>query len=217
MTLILNRRTLIRLQRYNDGKIFSKYDCGLLYGNCKNKDIIRYDINAFAALGHLYFIKYHIAKRSIINYGEYSMVCAASYGHINIVKWLRRHLYLCCSNFAMNMASKNGYIDIVRFLHKNRQLKCHEVQNDNAMNYAAENGHLNIVKFFHDINITQQYPINCTIDAMDYASFNGHFDVVRFLHTHRTEGCSKFALSWAKMKGHDNIVKFLQHNYPQFA
>ena len=190
MTLILNHRTLIRLQRYNKGKVF-KYK----------------SINDYAQFGHLSLIKMDIGLN--IHFTFMAMNFASKYGYLNIVKWLHHNTNRGCTEYAMDYASRNGHLDVVIWLHQNRKEGCSK----NAMNWASMHGHLNIIKWLHN-NRNE----GCNVWAMDLAVCYNHLHVVKWLHNNRNEGCSKrtIAIANASRRGFTNIVSFLKQNYPQY-
>jgi hypothetical protein len=133
MMLILNRRTLICLQRYNDGKILTK----------------RSNIDIFARYGHLSLIILYNNNTPNVICTPAAMNLASENGHHDIVIWLHENRYEGCTRFAMNCASLHGHHDIVKFLHFN----CHESCTSDAIGSALLFGHDDIVNF-----LKQHYP-----------------------------------------------------------
>jgi hypothetical protein len=130
MTLILNRRTLICLQRYNKGRILSK----------------ALNIDSFARYGHLsLIILYNNNNTPNVICTTNAMNFASQNGHLDVVIWLHENRTEGCTKHAMNWASINGHLDVVQFLHFNRNEGCTTL----AMDWASDNGHLHIVKFLH--------------------------------------------------------------------
>ena len=159
MTLILNRRTLIYLQRYNNGKILTKLP----------------NIDIFVYYGHLSLICLLNNNNPNVKCTVNAMNWASQYGYLNIVQWLHTHRSEGCTNWAMNWASRYGHLDVVKFLHFNRTEGCTSL----AINYASKNGHTKIVNFLH-FNRNE----GCTKYAIDLASKNSHHEIVNFLKQH---------------------------------
>lgn len=106
MTFILNKRTLIRLQQYNDGNVWKIPN-----------------IDKFATYGHLSLIRYYNCYHNVICTID-AMELASRNGYLNIVKWLHHNRNEGCTYGAMDMASSYGHLDIVKFLHNNRDEGC---------------------------------------------------------------------------------------------
>jgi len=70
----------------------------------------------------------------------------ASYGHLEIVKWLHENRTEGCTTYAMDWAAYNGHLETVKWLHENRTEGCTKY----AINNATNNGHLEIVKYIRD-------------------------------------------------------------------
>jgi hypothetical protein len=136
MTLILNRRTLICLQRYNKGRILSK----------------ALNIDSFARYGHLSLIILYNNTPSVICTTN-AMNWASENGYRDVVKWLHENRNEGCTKSAMNWASINGHLDVVQFLHFNRNEGCTTLAMDWAIANALRTGHCDIVKF-----LKQHYP-----------------------------------------------------------
>jgi len=79
-------------------------------------------------------------------YTESAMDLAASYGHLDVVKWLHANRTEGCTKWSMIMASVNGHLDVVKWLHTNRP----NVFSPYAMGWAAENGHLDVAKWLKE-------------------------------------------------------------------
>jgi hypothetical protein len=161
MTLILNRRTLIRLQRYNDGQILTESIMSYIVYN-----------------GHLSLIKYYYHNTNIKNilYFLYYIDIAASYNHLNIVKWLHYNICRGCTKHAMDIAADKGHLDIIIWLHNNRTEGC----SSNAIIWASENGHYNVVKWLnvHKPCCTTEKSI---IMSINVAYSEGHNDIKQYL------------------------------------
>jgi hypothetical protein len=180
MTLILNRRTLICLQRYNKGRLL----------NGRNIDL-------FANYGHLSLIRYH-NDNSIINCTEYAMNWAALWGKFDIVKWLHFNRTEGCTTDAMNNAVRAGNLNIVRFLHENRSEGCTK----DAMDYAINRGYFDIVRFLHD-NRTE----GCTNNALNLMLYFNYIDGIQWLYENRNKNYN--IIIFIKWFGHQIVVKWI--------
>ena len=98
MTLILNRRTLICLQRYNDGKILTK----------------TLNIDIFARYGHLSLIILYNTPNVICTTN--AMNWASENGYLDVVKFLHFNRTEGCTKWAMNWAAQNGHNNIIDYL-----------------------------------------------------------------------------------------------------
>jgi hypothetical protein len=129
MCIILNRCTLIRLQRYNRGFFI------------KNLYI---DIDIFAQFGHLSLIYLYNNNPNVICTTN-AIDFAASNGHHDIVSWLHHNRTEGCTFWAMVLAAGGGYLNVVKFLNENTT--CSEID------WASRNGHREIISF-----LKQHYP-----------------------------------------------------------
>ena len=189
MTLILNRRTLIRLQQYNDGEILTK----------------RPEIFHFVKYGHLSLICLFNKKDSnIVTQYNVNAKCnanvlayASMYGQLRIVKWFyKNRTWLKQTKYdtrVMNAAAANGHLDVIEWLHNN----CTDGCTKSAMDGAAENGHLDVIEWLYE-NRTE----GCSTNALHGAAENGHLDVVEWL----CENISDFDIKTIK-----NSVKCATH------
>jgi hypothetical protein len=93
MTLILNRRALICLQRYNKGKILTK----------------THNIDYFAGYGHLSLI-YLLHNNSNVKCTTYAMEYAAYNNHLDIVKFLHHNRTEGCTTGAIDWTSHHKMV-----------------------------------------------------------------------------------------------------------
>ncbi len=134
----------------------------------------------------------------------YALDEAATYGHLEIVKWLAMNVQdTHISEYGFNMAAANGHLEVVKWLHENLNVR-HAYA---AMDNAAGNGHLDVVKWLHENRIE-----GCTTLAIDDAAANGHLDVVKWLHANRKEGWTPDAMC-AAHNGHLETVKWLNEHH----
>jgi hypothetical protein len=68
---------------------------------------------------------------------------AATYGYLDVIKWLHKNGIKGCSSSTMDYAAEHGYLDIVKWLHINRTEGCTKY----AIDLAVKNGHLDVVEF----------------------------------------------------------------------
>lgn len=77
------------------------------------------DIDTYAKQGNLEMIircNNQDTKCSV-----WAMDFAATYGYLDVVKWLHENRTEGCTQYAMNMACQNGHFEVVKWLHKNQQ------------------------------------------------------------------------------------------------
>jgi len=71
---------------------------------------------------------------------------AASFGHLEVVKFLHENRTEGCTKNAIIWAASRGHLEVVKFLHFNRTEGC----TTHAMDNAAKNGHIEVVKFLRE-------------------------------------------------------------------
>ena len=98
--------------------------------------------------GCLKFIVYY-HQHSLGKWNSGIMDHAASYGHLDIVKFVHKTHSECCSEWTVDLAARYGHLDIVKFLHENRNEGCTKW----AMDRAAANDHFNIVDFLNKVKV----------------------------------------------------------------
>jgi hypothetical protein len=179
--IILNKRILCRISKYNKGKLIS-----FSYKGC-SLDNFATSVDSFATYGHLsiiqLFLKDKTSKRTCT---KYAMDNAAHGGHLHIIKWLHNNRTEGCTNHAMDTAAQHNYMNIVKWLHENRTEGC----SDYAMDYAAQYGHHDMLRWLHNNRHEGISEI-----GISYAYRNKHYDIIEFLKEH----CSD---------KHNNYLKF---------
>ncbi|DBA02764.1 TPA: hypothetical protein N0F65_010692 [Lagenidium giganteum] len=148
-----------------------------------------------------------------------AMCRAATYGHLDVLKFLLSKGKELCACDCVYHAAVNRHLSTVEFVMARRDspwsskvpqkwatkmvasghvdvlqyfLQHHRLRfHSHAMAMAASNGHLEMVKFVHEHQLAK-----CTKAAM-----GGHFDVVKFLHNHRQEGCTVVTMDYAAHYG----------------
>jgi hypothetical protein len=94
--------------------------------------------------GNLLGIKWlHYHEFNEPNNRNYTLMdAAASYGHLEIVRWLHSNSNEGCTHMAMDLAAGDGHLEVVKWLQHNRR----EGSTEWAMVLAARNGHLDVLK-----------------------------------------------------------------------
>jgi hypothetical protein len=129
MVIILNRRTLKCLQRYNDGTLITKI----------------LNIDLLAEYGHLSLICYYNNDSNVICTTD-AIDFAANSGHLNIIKWLHTNRTEGCTRSAIDYAAFNGYLDIIKWLYE----YCADGCTMDAIYWAAESGYYDIAEFLYE-------------------------------------------------------------------
>ncbi|EGZ28673.1 hypothetical protein PHYSODRAFT_420879, partial [Phytophthora sojae] len=91
---------------------------------------------------------------------------AATYGHLDIMKWLHRH------GFAFTRELMNGAA-IVQWLHQHRNEGC----THDAIDYAVHHGHTEVAQW-----LLQYRTEGCSNWAMQLAIVGGHLGAAQWLH-----------------------------------
>ncbi|KAE9046063.1 hypothetical protein PR001_g1815 [Phytophthora rubi] len=180
--------------------------------------------------GVLSFMKY-MAARELGGFYTGTLVVAAAYGHLDVVKWLHQDRGLMLTVDVMKEAAQDGHLNVVKWLFETSSDLCDSsvlvsaaefgrlavlqwlqprwsgTLGTVAMDWAARNGHLEVVKWLHT-NGTD----GCSAKAMDEAAVNGHLDVVQWLHEQRREGCTKRAMDGAAGAGYLEVVQWLHEH-----
>jgi hypothetical protein len=186
MTLILNRRTLVRLQRYNNGILLIK----------------PHNIDKFVDFDQLSLIYYICNNYLDVKCTKIAMNHAATNGNLGIVQFLHYNRTEGCTTKAMDWAAYYGNLNIVQFLHYNRNEGCTE----NAIDWASEYGHLDVIKFLHENRHE-----GCTDSALKNATYWCHFNVVKYLVKHTDTKVPNPAI--IKSESYRDIIDYLKkHN-----
>lgn len=144
---------------------------------------------------------------------------AASYGHINIIKYfISKYANIKNINYdkVVQFAADSGHVEIVKYL---VELGANISVNKNyAFNISSENGHLDVVKYLVSVgaSVTDDYYY-----AIIGASRNGHLDVVKYLISAgvNVKLIPDNLIRWATVYGNLDVVKYLVsvgcdiHNY----
>lgn len=134
---------------------------------------------------------------------DWLMIWAATYGHLDILDWLRRHNYGKPTRPAMDKAAENGYLEAVKWFHTHSTIGC----TPQAMTLAARNGHLDVVKWLHE-NRSE----GCSEDVVHLAATNGQLEVVKWFHENRRERCDSYTIGRAQELGHIEEAEWLREN-----
>jgi ankyrin repeat protein len=140
---------------------------------------------------------------------ENALRWAATYGHLEVVKYLVQNGANVNNNSALRWAAYNGHLEIVKFLLENGA-NVH-AWNDSALRSAAENGHLEIVEFLVQNGANVHANNN---SALRWAAIYGHLEVVKFLleDVANVHALKDSALRFAAEHGHLEVVKYLVQN-----
>jgi hypothetical protein len=111
-----------------------------------------------------------IIKKGEIMSWEY----AATYGHLDVIKWLHENRIEGCTRDVMSGAAYNGHLDIVKWLYENRT----DGFAAGGMCLAAWSGHLNIVKWLYE-NRTDEYHIKYVM--MNQCDYDKNLHILRWL------------------------------------
>ncbi|KAF1790661.1 Ankyrin repeat-containing domain [Phytophthora cactorum] len=166
-----------------------------------------------AACGALSFLKYAYSRdlgeprsstllAAASNEGctKLAMDYAASYGHLEVLKWLHANRTEGCTPAAMDWAASYGHLDVVQWLHSNRSEGCTAV----AMTAAAMRGHLGVVRWLH-CNRTE----GCLEDTLSKVVATGNIEVVKWIYENRSEVDSRSAMKEAIIHDRFEIVVYL--------
>ena len=181
----------------------------LLINNCARRNLISYSFDSEPSLDNIL----HVAAKQgsiekvseILNSGIITinscnftgksvLLLAASYGHLDLVRWLLSH----GSNIAeiddfgqtaFQLAASHGYLEIIKWLYLNFKIDVNQKTRgsenafgDNALILASGGGHLEVVKWLIlcvTANITERNNHGC--NALDVAVKYKHDSIVSFL------------------------------------
>jgi len=127
-------------------------------------------INAAARQGNLEMVKYCVANECRIY--EYTCWCAAEFGHLECLKYLREEAKAPWSSSTAAWAAKNGHLHILEYLVERK----YDKYDERACWYAAEKGHLDCLKYLRE---TAKAPWDA--DAVRAAHENNHPECVQYL------------------------------------
>jgi len=169
-----------------------------------SKQYGRYYCRLAALVGGFEIIK-HIYRKTYDDYyfgPETTLVCAASEGHFDIVKWL--YANGCrLTPLACDKSVANGHLEIVKWLRDNGcQLT------SQTCDVAILHGRIEIVRWLYE----NGYPLGNL--ACHYAARNGHLEILKLLLPEIGKRC--FWNDWtcyeAAQNGHIDVLKYLHEN-----
>jgi hypothetical protein len=127
-------------------------------------------IEVVAFKGNLEMVKYCVVNECPIN--EKACSCAASQGHLEILKYLREEVKAPWDSWTAAWAAENGHLHILEYLVERKYDKYDEI----AYFWAAEKGHLDCLKYLHE---TAKAPWNS--DAIRRAHANNQPECLQYL------------------------------------
>ena len=93
--------------------------------------------------GHITILK---EKSIVLTFTKYAMDLAATYGHLDIVKWLHENRKEGCTVHAMDASAQHGDLPMLVWLHENRREGCTVKATQNAQ----KNGHEDVVEWLQE-------------------------------------------------------------------
>jgi len=127
-------------------------------------------IGAAAWQGNLEMVKYCVAKKCPID--DRACACAAGYGHLECLKYLREEAKAPWSSLTAHWAAQNGHLHILEYLVERKYDKYDEW----ACQWAAKHGHLDCLKYLRE---TAKAPWNSR--AVREAHENNHPECLQYL------------------------------------
>jgi hypothetical protein len=195
--IIINRRKLIRINKYVDGfryTIFSvndpkylKFNIDILSKNghlsliclCTNYNknenyCTKEALNWASRYGHLHIVKwlYNRNKGNVSN----GIVNAMCYDYLNIIEWLYKNSKEKHTRCYIKTASCNGKLNVVKWFYENTNEKC----NINDMYVIVERNNLNTAKWLYE-NIFKELPKNMINKLLDSADSNNNKNMLMWL------------------------------------
>jgi hypothetical protein len=101
-------------------------------------------INAAACQGNLEMVKYCVANECPIN--GWACASAASYGHLEILKYLREEAKAPWDSWTAYFAAQKSHLHILEYLVERK----FDQYNEYACRNAAENGYLDCLQYLHE-------------------------------------------------------------------
>ena len=172
-------------------------------------DKIRYLFDEAARRGYVHIFTDHAI-------GEYKRLCnsemcnvAASYGHLDVLKWLRSQDPPCpWSDLTCSLAAANGHLHVLKWLRSQDPPCPWDVW---ACAEAAKKGRLDMLKFLR----SQDPPCPWSEWTCAEAAMNGHLDVLKWLRSQdppRPWGVN--TCSVATIHGRLDLLKWLRSQDP---
>ena len=148
-----------------------------------------------ALFGHLEVVKY--LRRLGIAWDEWTCASAARGGHLELLKWVRANQCPWTTSTCRN-AARNGHLTLLKWARANQ---C--PWNERTCSYAAENGHLKLLKWAR----ANQCPWDDW--TCRYAAMNGHLELLKWARSH---GCpwDKETYKNGKMNGDPALMRYLE-------
>jgi len=127
-------------------------------------------IQVAALQGNLEMVKYCVAIECPID--EWACACAASGGHLEVLKYLREEVKAPWDSGTAPLAARNGHLHILEYLVERK----YDQYSEDTCAYAAMNGHLDCLKYLHE---TAKAPWDSR--AVREAHENDHPECVQYL------------------------------------
>jgi hypothetical protein len=131
---------------------------------------------------------------------------AATYGFLEVVRYLHQNRTEGCTTLAMNGASGNGHLEVVKFLHENRTEGCTLI----GLDMAVRNGYLEVVKFLNE-NRKEIERAEWYGTMVDVVAECGHLEVLKYICEARKD-IGKKAQKMFKDFRDFNIVLYLHQH-----
>ena len=168
------------------------------------------DFHRATEVGDIDYVKKYLEQNRISQYDiDYCLICSASNGHLNIVKYLVEEHQAdihADRDEAINMSACRGHLHVVKYLVE-KGADIHDLD-EYVLRSSACNGHLHVVKYLvsrgADIHARNEY-------ALRWSAAFGHIDVVKYLVEKGADihAENEFALKWSAENGHLDVVKYL--------
>lgn len=156
------------------------------------------DSLAAAKYGNLEAFKYSV----LTNCSMLTMNYAATYGHLNLVKWLWENREEGCAWKAFIGSINNCHFEVFKWLYDNVDIEIPEDYKTEFVDTAAKGGHLDLVKWL--VSRGEEW----STWAMDYAGMNGHLETCKWLYSQGAT-CTHWATDSAAQYGHVETLQWL--------
>jgi len=149
-----------------------------------------------ASYGSLDVLKYLVDEKGA-KIEVFAIVSAALNGHLDVVKYLVDEKHVTIED-AVENAALNGHLDVVKYLvRKGAKI-------GRAVESATSKCHLNVIKYLVD-----EKGARIGNDAIRYAISNGHLAVIKYFVDEKKSKIGDFAVENAAKNGHLDVVKYL--------
>jgi hypothetical protein len=167
---------------------YIRYQCNILYDIEMLNDSVK--VNNIDLM-------YEIINTDILPTVETALF-AASFGRLDVLKYLKLKFNIICNEEGPDLAAENGHLHIIRYLGEIDQ----NYGTTYSVDCAARYGHIHIIQYL------QLHNIICDSVGADYAAWNGHLDVLMYIYSNSDVRCDH-GLEYAMIKNHHHIIEFL--------